>query len=83
MRTRRRPASKLILVGCFVSLFGTMAATASAQPVSARTTDLERVLVPGRTVWLTDFTGHETKTRIVSVANGMVTTGEGGGTLRF
>ena len=57
-----------------VLLLATMTGTATGQTTPAQESDLEKLLVPGRTVWLTDATGLETRARIVRVADGMVTT---------
>src|SRR3954469_8307074 len=79
MRTRRRRSSSLIHLAFSVLLVG-ITADAAAQPGADKTVDLERILVPGRTVWLTDFTGHEAKARIVRIADGVVITAESGRT---
>jgi hypothetical protein len=49
------------------------ASIVSAQ-VRENESSLERVLSPGLTVWITDSTGREVKTRIVSVSGDVVTT---------
>lgn len=55
--------------------------------VSAQTKDpsssVEATLVPGSTVWITDFTGHKEKTRITGVSGGVVTGAAGEQTRRF
>jgi hypothetical protein len=56
----------LLVVG-----FATSNASALAQPESRR--DLATVLVPGRTVWITDSAGRKEKSRIVSLSNQVVT----------
>ena len=62
------------------------AATASA--VSAQTppgaaSNLEAILIPGTTVWITDSAGREYKTRIVEVSGGVVTASAGEDIRRF
>ena len=52
-----------------------------AQTPSVTQPSLEQVLNPGRTVWITESNGRERKTRIISVADDVVTTA-GDGTVR-
>ena len=62
-----------------------LAATASAawaQPPQG-STNLETVLIPGMTVWITDSAGREHKTRIVEVSGGVVTATAGENVRRF
>ena len=40
----------------------------SAQTNQDASSSVEATLVPGSTVWITDFTGHEEKTRITGVS---------------
>ena len=51
--------------------FATSNASALAQPEARR--DLATVLVPGRTVWITDSAGREEKSQVVSLSNQVVT----------
>jgi hypothetical protein len=54
--------------------------------ISAQTRDepgLDRLLSPGMTVWITDSTGREEKTRIVGLSGDTVRTATGGGTRLF
>ena len=50
---------------------------------SVRGTDVESVLVPGDTVWITDSSGREEKTSVVGVSAGIVTTSGDGETRRL
>ena len=50
------------------------ASAAAAQTPRDASRDLEAVLSPGRTVWITDATGRRDKTRIVSLSGDIVTT---------
>jgi hypothetical protein len=50
---------------------------ASAQPSQSAQQVLESTLRPGATIWLTDSSGQEQRTRIVGVSNGVVTTTAG------
>jgi hypothetical protein len=72
-------------LGC-IALLAAMAAPAavgSAQTPSAGAPALEAVLSPGMTVWVTDSTGREVKTRVVSVSAGVLTTTDGVDTRRL
>jgi hypothetical protein len=62
-------------------LLASTALPATAQ--SVRGTDVESVLVPGDTVWITDATGREEKTSVVGVSAGIVTTSDNGATRRL
>src|SRR5687768_16346740 len=59
------------------------ASNAAAQARQAPGRDLETALSPGRTVWITDSTGREDKTRIVSLSGDIVTTTGAGGVRRL
>ena len=74
MRTVRRRSTNSRHLWLMVLLLASISGTTTAQTAPAQEADLERVLVPGNTVWLTDATGLEKRARIVSVADGMVTT---------
>lgn len=50
---------------------------ASAQAPAGATPNLETTLVPGTTAWITDSDGVESKTRIVSLADDIVTIAAG------
>jgi hypothetical protein len=52
------------------------ASAVSAQTPAGATPNLEGTLVPGTTVWITDSTGRETKSRIVSLSDDIVTIAE-------
>jgi hypothetical protein len=55
----------------FLILFSTAAASAaSAQQPQP---NLEAILIPGMTAWITDSSGREVRTRIVDVSGGIVT----------
>jgi hypothetical protein len=45
----------------------------TAQPPQAAQRNLETILIPGMTVWITDSAGREEKTRIVGVSGDIVT----------
>jgi hypothetical protein len=47
--------------------------TAAAQPPAAVSAAVEAALIPGTTVWITDFDGMESKARILSLADDVVT----------
>ena len=64
-------------VGLLVLIAASTAAAASAQTARALAPDLEAVLTPGRTVWITDPVGREEKLRIVTVSGDIVTTTSG------
>ena len=74
MRTVRRRSTNSRHLWLMVLLLASVTGTATAQTTPAQESDLEQLLVPGRTVWLTDATGRETRARIVSVTDGIVTT---------
>lgn len=52
-------------------------AAASAQTPQGAGRNLETILMPGMTFWITDSSGREEKTRIVGVSGGIVTTTAG------
>jgi hypothetical protein len=53
------------------------ASTSSVASAQTLPRTLETVLIPGRTVWITNSAGREDKARIVSVSGDMVTTTAG------
>src|SRR5262245_21841726 len=55
-------------------LFSISTASVVSAQVRQNESSLERFLSPGLTVWITDSTGREVKTRIVSVSGDVVTT---------
>ena len=59
-------------------MFSASTATAvSAQTAPGAQPRLETVLIPGKTVWITDSAGREQKTRILSVSRDVVTAAAG------
>jgi hypothetical protein len=56
---------------------------ASAQTSQGTKQDLETILTPGMTVWVTDSAGQEERARIVGVSGDVVTTTAGGDTRRL
>jgi hypothetical protein len=60
-------------------LCGNSSAFAQSQPARSAGT----VLTPGATVWITDTSGREEKTRILSVSDDAVTTSVGNDTRRY
>ena len=61
-----------------LTLLLTLICTATATTVSAQTgSTLDAVLVPGKTVWITDATGREEKARVVSLTGDVLTTAVG------
>ena len=59
MRTVRRRSTNSRHLWLMVLLLASISGTTTAQTAPAQEADLERVLVPGKTVWLTDATGLE------------------------
>ena len=55
----------------------------SAQTPQGAEPNLENILTPGMTVWMTDSGGREEKSRIVGVSGGIVTAAAGADTRRF
>ena len=58
-------------------------AIGSAQTPSAGAQTLDAILNPGMTVWVTDSTGREARTRVVSVSGGVLTVADGANTRRL
>ena len=71
---------RIALLVVFSTLTGSLA---SAQTAGGNQRLLETTLRPGMTVWITDASGREEKTRIVSVSGDVVTTGGGNDTRRL
>jgi hypothetical protein len=55
-----------------------MGSTALAQTAQTPDANLQTTLTPGMTVWITDTTGREERTRILSISGDVVTTMDGG-----
>jgi hypothetical protein len=64
-------------------LLAATASTASAQSRQSSQADLGTVLQPGMTVWITDASGQERKTRILDVSGETVTAGAPDGARRL
>jgi hypothetical protein len=64
----------LFIIAFFAGAAGSSLSAQTRQPADV---ELEDVLVPGRTVWLTDSSGRETQTRIVGMSGGIVTAADG------
>jgi hypothetical protein len=65
-------------------LFGVLTASAvSAQTHAQTSVDLEEILKPGMTIWITDSTAREEKRRIVDVSADAVTAAVGEDIRRF
>ena len=71
---------RLVLLVLFLAW---TACAVSAQTNAAAPHSLESTLRPGMTVWITESSGREEKTRIVSVASDIVTATSGADTRRF
>jgi hypothetical protein len=56
-----------------IALFFACTGSAFAELPQGATQTLETTLIPGMTVWITDFGGREEKARIVGVSDGIVT----------
>ena len=65
-------------IALLVLLSGSAASAAAAQTPRDTESNLGATLNPGMTVWLTDSTGREEKTRILGVTGDTVTTTAGG-----
>jgi hypothetical protein len=61
-------------------LSASIGSTAAAQPAES---DLDSTLTPGTTAWITDVSGREVKTRIVTVSGSVVTASAHGELRRF
>ena len=72
-----RTAIWLRRIALFVVLGAATASPASAQSGAGTDARVKAVLAPGMTVWITDTTGREERTRIVDVADNTVTTTAG------
>jgi hypothetical protein len=68
----KRSALFVMFSACAAS--GVHAQTPRAQDAAR---GLETILIPGKTVWITDSAGREEETRIVGVSGGVVTTTTG------
>jgi hypothetical protein len=55
----------------------------SAQTVRELSPSVQAALAPGTTAWITGIDGREEKTRVVSVAGDLITTGDGERVRRF
>lgn len=75
--TWRKGSALLIL------LFLTARPAVSAQTGEATSSNLETRLSPGMTVWITDATGREEKTRVVGAAGSVLTTTSDDSVRRF
>jgi hypothetical protein len=82
MRANGR-SSWLKCIALLVLLSVSTSSVAQAQTPRAADSNLEALLVPGMTAWITDSSGREEKTRIGSVSGGIVTTTVGEDTRRF
>jgi hypothetical protein len=82
MRANRTsfPLKRLALLIVFSA--STAAGVCAQTPLGAQPS-LEALLVPGMTVWITDVSGQEEKTRIIGVSGGIVTTAAGNDTRRL
>jgi hypothetical protein len=78
MRVNR--AAGWLRIGCLV-LCGVLAPSAALAQTAAQ--DLEAILIPGTTVWITDVSGREERTRVMNVAGDVVTTTAGDATRRL
>ncbi len=79
-RVIAREASVWLKGIAFLILFSTAAASAaSAQQPQP---NLDAILIPGMTAWITDSSGREARTRIVDVSGGIVTAMADGGDWR-
>jgi hypothetical protein len=74
---------RLQFVALLVLFSVSVQTAASAQTVPVNPSTLDAVLMPGTTVWITDSTGREERTRIVDVAGDVVTTSTGEETRRI
>ena len=66
-----------------IFFFASTGALASAQTLQGTNPNLETILTPGMTAWITDSGGREERTQIVSVSGGIVTATIGGNTRRL
>lgn len=74
--TRTTIAGAILVCLCAATPFSALAQSASSD-------ELESVLEPGDTVWITDVAGDERKTRIVGVSAGVVTASADGAIRRL
>ena len=73
MRANGTTSSWLKRTALLTAFVISIGAAASAQAPRGAKPNLETTLMPGMTVWITDASGREEKTRIVGVSGGVVT----------
>jgi hypothetical protein len=78
MRVNR--AAFCVRIGCLVLCGALVPSAAFAQTAPQ---DLEAILVPGTTVWITDVSGREERARVVNVVGDVVATTAGDATRRL
>jgi hypothetical protein len=73
----------IVIAGVTTVFFASTAPMVSAQTAQDAPRSLNTELSPGTTVWITDSSGREEKSRIVGVSSGIVTIATGGDVRRL